>query len=106
MGQVHKRVFLCSNGNNSKKDDSIKLALDAKPKNRQLFKKKYQMSNVDEVIDDVSQIVTENKEGTLFFAVLDLKYAYKQLKLAADTAKQCYFNIVRKKATGTYRFLT
>ena len=40
------------------------------------------------------------------FTVLDLKYAYSQLKLAADTAKQCTLNIVGRKATGTYRFLT
>ena len=64
------------------------------------------MPNVDELIDGVSQIVTENKEGILYFTVLDLKYAYSQLKLAADTAKQCNFNIVVGKATGTYRFLT
>ena len=38
--------------------------------------------------------------------MLDLKYAYSQLKLAADTAKQCNFNIVGGKATGTHRFLT
>ena len=88
-----------------KNDDSIKLAMDAKPINRQLFKNKYQMPNVDELIDGVSQIVTENKKGTLYFSVLDLKYAYSQLKLAADTARQCNFNIVGGKATGTYRFL-
>ena len=64
------------------------------------------MPNVDELIDGVSQIVTENKSGTLYFTVLDLKYAYSQLKLAADTAKQCNFNIVSGKATGTNRFLT
>ena len=40
-----------------KKDDSIKLAMDAKPINRQLFKNKYQMPNVDELIDGVSQIL-------------------------------------------------
>ena len=38
--------------------------------------------------------------------MLDLKYPYSQLKLAAHTAKQCKFNIVGGKATGTYRFLT
>ena len=89
-----------------KKDDSIKLAMDAKPINRQLFKNKYQMPNVDELIDGVSQIVTENKKGTLYFSVLDLKYAYSQLKLAADTARQYNFNIVGGKATGTYSLLT
>ena len=80
--------------------------MDAKPINRQLFKNKYKMPNVDELIDGVSQIVTENKNSTLYFTVLDLKYAYSQLKLAADTAKQCNFTIVGGKAIGTYRFLT
>ena len=89
-----------------KKDDSIKLALDAKPINRQLFKIKYQMPNVDELIDGVSQIVTANTNGKLYFSVLDLKYAYSQLKLTAETAKQCNFNIIGGQATGTYRFLT
>ena len=89
-----------------KKDDSIKLALDAKPINRQLFKNKYQMPNVDELLDGVSQIVTANAVGRLYFTVLDLKYAYSQIKLNAETAKQCNFNIVRGQATGTYRFLT
>ena len=80
--------------------------MNAKPINRQLFKIKYQMPNVDELIDGVGQIVTENKSGTLYFTVFDLKYAYSQLKLAAVTAKQCNFNIVGGKATGTYRFPT
>ena len=89
-----------------KKDDSIKLALDAKPINRQLFKNKYQMPNVEELLDGVSQIVSANTVGMLYFTVLDLKYAYSQIKLNAETAKQCNFNIVGGQATGTYRFLT
>ena len=89
-----------------KKENSIKLALDAKPINRQLYKNKYQMPNVDELIDGVSQIITVTSEGSLYFTVLDLKYAYSQIRLTADTAKQCNFNIVGGQATGTYRFLT
>ena len=61
------------------------------------------MPNVDELIDGVSQIVTEKKEGTLYFSVLDLKHSYSQSKLAADTVRQCN---VGGNATGTYRFLT
>ena len=89
-----------------KKDNSIKLALDAKPINRHLYKNKYQMPNVDELIDGVSQIIRATSEGTLYFTVLDLKYAYSQIRLTADTAKQCNFNIVGGQATGKYRFLT
>ena len=89
-----------------KKDDSIKLALDVKPINRQMFKNKHQMPNVDKINDGVSQIVTENKESILYFTMLDLKYAFSQFKLAADKAEQCDFNIVGGKATGTYKFLS
>ena len=85
-----------------KKDDSIKLDLDAKPISRQLYKNKYQMPNVEELLDGVSQIVTAQAAGTLFLTVLDLKYAYSQLKLTPQTARQCNFNIVGGKATGTY----
>ena len=89
-----------------KKDDSIKLALDAKPISRQLYKNNHQMSNVDELIDGVSQVITAKAAGTLYFTVLDLKYAYSQIRLTADTARQCSFNIVGGEATGIYRFLT
>ena len=89
-----------------KKDNSIQLTLNAKLINRHLYKNKYQMPNVDELIDGVSQIITATAEGTLFFTVLDLKYAYSQIRLTADTAKQCNFNIVGGQATGTYRFMT
>ena len=64
------------------------------------------MPNVDELLDGVSQIVTANTVGTLYFTVLDLKNAYSQVRLNAETAKQCNFNIVCGLATGTYRFLT
>ena len=60
------------------------------------------MPNVDELLDEVSQIVTANTAGTLYFTVLDLKYAYSQVTLNAQTAKQCKLNIVGGQATGTY----
>ena len=44
------------------------------------------MPNVDELLDGVSQIVTANAAGTLYFTVLDIKYAYSQLKLTAETS--------------------
>ena len=64
------------------------------------------MPNVDELIDVVSQIITATSEGSLYFTVLDLKYAYSQIRLTAETAKQCNFNNVGGQATGTYRFVT
>ena len=40
------------------------------------------------------------------FFLLGLNYAYSQLKITPETARQCNFNILGGKATGTYRFLT
>ena len=55
---------------------------------------------------EVGQIVTTNTKGTLYFSVLDLKYAYSQIRLTAETAMHCNFSVVGGQATGTYRFLT
>ena len=49
--------------------------------------------------------MTAPAAGTFFVFVLDLNYAYSQLKLTPETARHCNFNILGGKATGTYRFL-
>ena len=64
------------------------------------------MPKVDELLDGVSQIVTANLKSTKYFTFLDLMYAYSQIRLTAETAKQGNFNIVNSQATGTYKFLT
>ena len=80
-----------------KKDDSIKLALDVNPINSQLIKNKYQMSNIDELLDGASQIFTKHYEGELYFSVLDVKNANSQLDFAQETSKQAHFTICGRK---------
>ena len=90
-----------------KKDHSIKLALDSKVLNKAIHKKKYQMPNIEMLIDTISQHLTNTQNGQqAYFTTLDLKYAYSQLKLHHDTAKHCNFNIICGESTGTYRFQT
>ena len=98
---MYQRMFNSPNCHHTKKDDSIKLALFAKPINRQLFKK----VQCWQTAGGISQIVTANTKGTLYFTVLVLKYAYSHLKLTAETAKQCNLNFIGGQATGTYNFL-
>ena len=50
-----------------KKDGSIKLALESRELNKQLHKNKYQMPNIDELVDGISQIIAEGKRGTYTF---------------------------------------
>ena len=55
MDKCKSDCFIAPNVITVKKDNSIKLAMEAKPINRQLFKNKYQMPNVDELIDGVAK---------------------------------------------------
>ena len=47
-----------------KKDGSIKLALESRELNKQVHKNKYQMPNIDELVDGISQIFAERRRGT------------------------------------------
>ena len=89
-----------------KKDGSIKLALDSKLLNNQIFKNKYQMLNIHELIDNIALQLSSKESGEVWFSNLDLKNAYSQLQLCTDTSKQCNFSIVGGETTGTYWFLT
>ena len=64
------------------------------------------MQNIAELLEQISLIAANPKSpGSTWFISLDLKYAYGQLPLNQETNKQCNFNIVCGKATGTNRFL-
>ncbi len=87
-----------------KQDGSLKLALDSKKHNEWVVKNKYQMPNIDELVDQIAQIITSKKSGTVWFTTVDLAYAYGQLLLAWETAKHCNFSVVGGETTGTYQF--
>ena len=89
-----------------KKDKSIKIALDSKILNKTIHKNKYQMPNIDSLIQTISQTLSTAPQETAYFTTLDLQYVYSQLKLHGDTARHCNFNIVSGDMTGTYRFKT
>ena len=91
----------------AKKDNLIKLALDAKPVNSQIHKNKYQMPVVDELLGNASNIISSAKPNDeKWFTILDLNYVFSQLPLSKETSKHCKFSILGGQITGTYRFLT
>ena len=78
-----------------KKDKSVKLALDSKVLNKAIHKNKYQMPNIDTLIDSISQHINDsNHRENVYFSTIDLKYAYSQLNLHPDTARHCNCNII------------
>ena len=89
-----------------KKDGSIKSVLDSKLLNNQIFKNKYQMPNIHELIDNIALQLSSKDSGEVWFSSLDLINAYSQLQLCTETSKQCNLSIVGGETTETYRFLT
>ena len=69
-----------------KEDGSVKLALDPRELNKQVHKNKYQMPNIEDLLDTVGQTISEKKPGDIYFTTMDLTYAYGQLLLIAETS--------------------
>ena len=81
-----------------KKDASIKLALESRELNKQVHKNKYQMPNIDELVDGISRIIAERKAGNVYFTKLDFTYAYGQVSLEQTKDKRAiqFFTSPRK----------
>ena len=90
-----------------RKDKSIKLALYSKKLNKNIHKNKYQMQNIDHLVDAFALHISQrqNYPGLFWFSKIDLKLAYRQIPLDVTIAKHCNFSILGGRATGTYRFL-
>ena len=89
-----------------KKAGSVKLALKSRELNKQVQKNKYQMPNIEVLMDAVGKTISEQKLGQIVFSTMDLTYAYGKLPLNADISLQCKFLLIGRKTTGTYRFRT
>ena len=89
-----------------KKDGSVKLALESRELKTEVHKNKYQMPNIEELMDIVGQTISERKQGDVFFSTMDLTYAYGQLPLSESTSKHCNFSLVGGRSTGMYGFQT
>ena len=72
--------------------------------NRQIWKNKYQMPYIPELIDSAAQIITRDVSCSVWLTSLDLKYAFSQIKISKATSSHCNFNIICGKSTGTYQF--
>ena len=83
----------------------MKIALDARALNQAIDKDKYQMPNLDNLLDMVAEKL-DTEEGEAWFSSVDMTYAYGQIPLHQLTAKQCNFQIIGGESTGTYRFVT
>ena len=89
-----------------KKDKSVKIALHARALHNEIVKDKYQMPNLEHLVDLVAEQLDNKEQEKALYTSLDMRYVYGQVPLEEETAKHCNFQIIGGKATGTYRFIT
>ena len=83
-----------------KKDRSVEIALVARTLNQAKEKDKYQMRNLENLLDMVANKL-DKEEGDAWFSSVDMTYAYGQVPLHLLTAKHCDFQIIGGDSTGT-----
>ena len=69
-------------------EQSIKLALDSTQTNKCIHENKYQMPNIELLLDGVAQAVKTPREEEMFFSAIDSRYAYAQLALQKTRDKR------------------
>ena len=105
IDEIKDNVFIQPTVITVKKDRSVKKALDARALNKAIDKDKYQMPNLENLLDMVAEKL-DSEDGEAWYSSVDMTYAYGQIPLHQLTAKHCNFQIIGGESTGTYRFVT
>ena len=63
------------------------------------------MPKVEELLNQISAELSRNNHDPIWISVIDLDYAYGQMKLAPQTSKHCTFAVTGENMNGYYRFL-
>ena len=105
VDKIQDNVFIQPTVITVKKDKSVKIALDARALNESIAKDKYQMPNLENLIDMIAEEL-EKSQGEAWYSSVDMTYAYGQVSLHELTKRHCNFQIVGGISTGTYRFTT
>ena len=87
-----------------KSDKSVKIALDSRKLNDSCIKMRFQMPNMEELLNQISVEITRDRRAQLFLSKIDLDYAYGQMKLSDETSRQCVFALTGENFIGYYRF--
>ena len=63
------------------------------------------MPNMEEFLNQISAELSRNDHDPIWISVIDLEYAYGQMKLAPETSKFCNIAVTGENMNGYYRFL-
>ena len=106
LDKCSDQQFISPNVITVKKDQRVKLALDSKKINKYIHKNKYQMPNIELLLDNIAQVLKSDKSQQTLFSTLDLRYAYSQIPLDKTNKQHCNFSLIGGNATGIYQFQT
>ena len=90
--EIKDDVFIQQTVTTVKKDRAIKLALDDRILNKAIDKDKYQMPNLENLMDMIAAR-PDSAKGEVWHSSVDLTYKYGQVPLPALVAKHCNFHI-------------
>ena len=82
-----------------KDNGTVKIAVDACELNDNIVKKKAQMPNIEDALAQILVKITSNRDKPLFMTSVDLKYAFRQIKLHPETSCHCIFTMIGGKTT-------
>ena len=106
VSEIKDDVFIQPTVITVKRDKTIKIALDAREMNGNIKKDKYQMPNLEDLLNTLAETITAKDGEKVWFTSVDLKYALGQVPLNPELAKHCNFAMIGGKASGIYRFKT
>ena len=93
VDKIQDDVFIQPTVITVKKDKSVKIALDAMALNQSIAKDKYQMPNLDNLIDMIAEKL-DKKEGEAWYSSVDVIYVYGQIPLHNSTKRHWNFQII------------
>ena len=62
------------------------------------------MPNKEELLKQISAKLSRIDHDLIWMSVIDLEYAYGQMKLAPETSKHCNFSVTGENMNGYYWF--
>ena len=86
VDEIKDDVFIQPTVITVKKDRSVKIAFDARALNTTIDKDKYQVPNLENLLDTVAEKL-DSENGEAWYSSVDQTYAYGQIPLHQLTAK-------------------
>ena len=87
LGECTEGCFIVPTVVTAKRDESVKLALNAKLINKQIYRNRYELPNMNEFADNVALAISGDTNAPLWFSNIGLKCSFSQMQLSRETSR-------------------